>query len=141
MDLNLFCGTASDAGARPLVLVVDSYADNLFLMEELLKLCGCLTALAADSFTALQVADCQRPDLILTELVLPEISGIDLVKQLRALAIPTPIVAVTSCLSSQYEAQALQAGCDEFVEKPFSLEELEAIIARFLSPQPSPVSA
>lgn len=124
-----------------MVLVVDSYADNLFLMEELLKLCGCLTAIAADSYAALQIVDRQRPDLILTELVLPEISGIDLVKRLRALMISTPIVAVTACLSSQYEAQALQAGCDEFVEKPFSLEELEAIIARFLAPQLSPVLA
>lgn len=140
MDLNLFGGSASDM-VRPVVLVVDSYADNLFLMEELLKLCGCLTAIAADSYAALQIVDRQRPDLILTELVLPEISGIDLVERLRALMISTPIVAVTSCLSSQYEAQALQAGCNDFVEKPFSLEQLEAIIARFLTPQLSPVSA
>lgn len=115
---------------QPLVLAIDSNLDNLWLVTEVLSQCGCWVITATEGETALQIAEEHQPDLILVELVLPRLDGINLVRYLRQKAYTVPIIAVTSLLSSEYQERAVLAGCNEYIEKPYQISELEAAIAR-----------
>jgi two-component system cell cycle response regulator DivK len=121
-----------------LVLVIDSNVDSLGLTTQVLNLCGCSLISTARGLEALQFLQEKQslqerqPDLILTELILDDIDGIELVKQLRGSAIATPIIAVTTLWLSPYQELAMSAGCDGFVKKPYEIEDLVAIAANYL---------
>jgi two-component system, cell cycle response regulator DivK len=74
--------------------------------------------LAADGRTALEMATADRPDLILMDIGLPGMSGLDVVRAIRAQAHDVPIIAVSSRVMPGDRELALEAGCDEFVAKP-----------------------
>src|SRR5258707_12210341 len=73
----------------------------------------------------------EHPDLILIDINLPDIDGLSLTRRLRAENITAPIVALTGDLMNYNKEQALQAGCDDFLEKPFTLETLEDLFSRY----------
>lgn len=114
---------------QPLVLAVDSNLDNLALVTEVLSWCGCRFITAAEAQAALQIAEEHQPDLILVELMLPGLDGLNLVRHLRSRAYTVPIIAVTSLVIPQYQELAILAGCNGYIKKPYDLQELEAAIA------------
>jgi two-component system, cell cycle response regulator DivK len=73
---------------------------------------------ASDGETAVQMASSKRPDLILMDIGLPHLSGVDAVRAIRARALNIPIIAVSSRVMPGDRERAMDAGCDEFVEKP-----------------------
>jgi two-component system, cell cycle response regulator DivK len=73
---------------------------------------------ASDGETAVQMASSKRPDLILMDIGLPQLSGVDAVRAIRARALNIPIIAVSSRVMPGDRERAMDAGCDEFVEKP-----------------------
>ncbi len=73
------------------------------------------------------------PDLILIDINLPDTNGLDLVRQIRNAHYSMPIVALTGDVWTYNEQQAIQAGCNGFVEKPCSIETLREIFSRFVS--------
>jgi two-component system, cell cycle response regulator DivK len=87
---------------------------------------------ASDGETAVEVAAAQRPDLILMDIGLPGMSGLDAVRAIRARAIHIPIIAVSSRVMPGDKERALDAGCDEFVEKPIDDERLVELVGRLL---------
>ncbi|MBW4667012.1 MAG: response regulator [Cyanomargarita calcarea GSE-NOS-MK-12-04C] len=87
--------------------------------------------------TALQMAQEYRPVLILVELMLPELDGMNIARRLRQDGNPAFIIALTSLCSSVFKEQALLAGCNEYIQKPFEIEQLEVTVARYLSLSPS----
>ncbi|PPS42855.1 hypothetical protein B1A85_13455 [Chroococcidiopsis sp. TS-821] len=115
-----------------LALVVDSDLDSLTLTTEIVKFCGCCVLTATTSQNALQLAIAHQPALILLELMLPEVDGITLTMQLRQ-SMSCPIIAVTSLPRFLFQAKALAAGCNDFIEKPVVVETLETTIFRFLN--------
>lgn len=118
--------------AQSSVLVVDSDLDNLELTTQVVKLCGCCVMTAQDGQTALQMVEQYQPDIVLVELMLPKLDGISIVRYLRQTANWVPIIAATSLPADLFQQQALLAGCNEYVEKPFQIEQLEAVITRYL---------
>jgi len=74
--------------------------------------------LAADGKTALDVASEELPDLILMDIGLPGISGLDAVRGIRATGSEVPIIAVSSRVMPGDRERALAAGCDDFMAKP-----------------------
>jgi two-component system cell cycle response regulator DivK len=88
---------------------------------------------AADGAEAVQLAGETRPDLILMDIGLPEMSGLEAVRAIRASGAGTPIVAVTSRVMPGEREQALEAGCDAFVAKPIDDVQLVAIADRLLA--------
>ncbi len=71
------------------------------------------------------------PDLILVDINLPDMDGLTLTRKLRAENVTVPIVAMTGDLMNYDREQALQAGCSDFIAKPFTLETLEGLFKRY----------
>ncbi|HAX76868.1 MAG TPA: response regulator [Cyanobacteria bacterium UBA11372] len=139
MDLQRCVGVGkTDAGKKSLVLVVDSNIDNLLLVEELLNPCCCSVMAATDGEQALCMIEKYQPDLILIEVMLPKIDGINVVQHLRQKGNTTPIIALTSLVFTKDLKRALRAGCNGYVKKPYEINELEATVYHYLHQQASP---
>lgn len=123
----------------PLVLAVDDNEDNLFLLSSILELFGFSWISASDGRAALQLANSHPPDLILLDILLPGINGIDVVRQLRqsARTKEVPIIAVTSLARSEDRERLLEAGFTDYISKPYIFSDLEEVILRHLSWMPS----
>jgi len=80
---------------------------------------------AADGAEALREARAGRPDLIVLDLGLPDIDGVEVIRKLRGWS-PVPIVVLSGRVGSNDKVDALDAGADDYVTKPFSLDELLA---------------
>jgi CheY-like chemotaxis protein len=76
------------------------------------------TLVAADGQAAVQLALSEQPDLILMDIGLPGLSGLDAVRAIRARSLNVPIIAVSSRVMPGDRERAFEAGCDEFVSKP-----------------------
>ncbi|MEG4029335.1 MULTISPECIES: response regulator [unclassified Microcoleus] len=120
---------------RPLVLAVDDNPDNLELLTQILDLFGCECVGAVDGYAALSAAVDRQPDLIVLDICLPDIDGMEVVKRvqqnpdLRHI----PIVAVTALAKAEDRDRILQAGCVEYLSKPFNIKDLERIIRQYLN--------
>jgi len=120
---------------HPLILAVDDDEDNLLLLREVIEPMGCSLLSATNGKAALLLAqDCQ-PDLILLDVMLPDFNGIEVVKRLRhnPLTQKIPIVALTALASSEDRERLLLAGCNDYISKPYMLDDLEEVINRYLS--------
>jgi len=109
----------------PLILVVDdeqSYRDALSVA---LQREGFLVETAADGVEALERFDAVRPALVLLDVMLPRVSGVDVCRQIRARS-RVPIIMVTARNSEIDAVVGLEVGADDYVSKPFRLRELIA---------------
>jgi two-component system, cell cycle response regulator DivK len=122
------------AAQAPVVLVVDDNEDNLSLLAFLVEQLDCTILTAADGQTALDLAQRYQPALILLDMMLPDIDGIEVLSRLRQDSLTTtiPVIAVTAMARSQDRERILSAGCDEYVTKPFNVDEIEALLVRYL---------
>jgi len=116
------------------VLVVDDNLTNLKLIEYLLQARGHEVISAFDAESALSALRAQRPSLVLLDLQLPGMDGLELTRQLKAdpETAHIPIVAVTAAAMNGDEARALAAGCSGYVAKPIDTRALVPLVERFL---------
>jgi len=114
------------------VLIVDSNADNLLLTKQIVKLLGFSPITAEDGASALEMIEQYQPALVLLEVMLPEIDGINVAKHLREKKNLVPVIALTSLPSDMFRDEALMAGCNGYIEKPFQIEYLETAIKQLL---------
>lgn len=122
------------ADKPPLVLAVDDDYDNLVLISQLLTLFGCSCITALDGKTTLSLARSHRPHLILLDIRLPDMNGVELIgylKQERQLK-NIPLIAVTSLAAPEDRERILLAGCNDYICKPYGLDELEVTVQRYL---------
>ncbi len=119
----------------PMVLVVDDDDDSLTLMAYILEQLSFQACFVADGLAALMAAQQLRPQLILSDIHLPEVDGYSLIQQLRAdgKTQGIPVVAVTALASSDDRHKILTAGFDGYLSKPFLIQSLEQLIYRFIS--------
>lgn len=119
----------------PLVLVVDDVADGREIVGEYLKLGGYELAMAADGLEAVQKAQDLMPDLILMDVWLPKMDGLEATRRLRQdqRTRSIPIIALTAHGLASARTKALEAGCDAVITKPFLPEALEQEIERQLA--------
>lgn len=104
------------------------------MMRRLLEMTGYRVVEAMNGEEAVKVAKAETPQLILMDLSLPVIDGLAatrLIRKLPALQ-STPIIAVSAHDSSDFQAEALQAGCNSYITKPIDFTELEALIGKLL---------
>jgi two-component system, OmpR family, phosphate regulon response regulator PhoB len=108
------------------ILIVDDEADLASLVEFNLKQAGLDTAVALSGEQALQLASRVKPDLVLLDLMLPDISGRDVCRRLRAnpQTSEVPIVMLTARGEEADRVQGFEVGADDYVTKPFSPREL-----------------
>ncbi len=119
---------------QPLVLVVDDNEDNLLLLSFLLEQLGCTIITAADGKTAVDVAQSYQPSLILLDMMLPDFDGLEVLSRLRhnPLTTPIPVIAVTAMARPEDRERILSAGCEEYVTKPYIVDELEILLRRYI---------
>lgn len=123
------------AAKRLLVLAVDDNEDNLVLLSCTLELLDCDFVGKTSGHEALAFAKEAQPALILLDVLLPDIHGADLVRQLKQdlRTCTIPIIAVTGLASSEDRAELLAAGCVSYLSKPYMVDELEAMVQRYLA--------
>lgn len=124
-----------------LVLVIEDEANNLDVAQRIIRAAGHEAIIAMDGQSGLDVARAQHPDAILVDLLLPRVDGWTVTRLLReeAWAARIPIIAVSALAMQQDRQRAIDAGCDDFVSKPYAPAELRAVLARFL-PEHAPVA-
>ncbi len=115
---------------QPKILCVDDDQKNLRLLEALLAPRGYTIVMAASGEEALAMAAREMPDVILLDIMMPHMSGIEVLKRLRenrALRL-IPVVMLTALREIEDRVASLDAGCDDFISKPFEKTELLARI-------------
>ncbi|MCG8512420.1 MAG: response regulator [Rhodospirillales bacterium] len=116
------------------ILIVEDNALNMKLLNDLLQAEKYATLCARSAEEGLELARKKRPDLVLMDLRLPGMSGLDAVREMRADPDlrPIPVAAVTAFAMNGDMADIKDAGCDAFIEKPFSIETLLGTILGLL---------
>ncbi|WP_242056867.1 response regulator [Planktothrix sp. FACHB-1355] len=136
MDMEFSLGDSIQSVAqRPLVLAVDDNEDNLILISFTLELVGCAFLTADTGETAIALAQSHQPDLILLDIMLPDLNGIEIVTRLRQdpRTKKIPIVAVTALARAEDRANIIAAGCNDYITKPYVVDDLEVILRRYLN--------
>lgn len=123
--------------SRPKVLVVEDEESFVEALEVGLARDGFDVVVARDGSTALQMFDREAPDLVLLDLMLPGLPGIDVCRQIR-LKSKTPIIMVTGKSSELDTVVGLEIGADDYVTKPYRLRELVARMRAVLRRTPGP---
>jgi CheY-like chemotaxis protein len=120
---------------QPLILAVDDDDDNLLLLSYALETFGCRFISRSNSQTALDVAKTYRPDLILLDILMPHVDGMEVVQHLKhdTVTCNIPVIAVTALARAEDRQTILQAGFTDYLSKPYMLEDLEALIHRYIS--------
>jgi two-component system OmpR family response regulator len=122
--------TASDQ--IPQVLVVDDEPNIRELVQVALKFHGCAVSTAANGADALRLAESARPDLIVLDVVLPDLDGFEVCRRLRAGGNEVPVIFLTARDTSSDTVTGLALGGDDYVTKPFSVEALVARVRAVL---------
>lgn len=118
---------------RELVLIVDDAREiREFLTEYVLEPKGFAVLAAADGLEGLQLAFSKRPDLMIVDVEMPNMSGLELLRRLRLRRLDVPAILITAHGSEQVAVEALRLGVRDYVNKPFVLEEMEKAISRAL---------
>ena len=116
------------------VLIVEDNDLNMKLFNDLLEAHGYFTLQTKDGVEALRMARQHRPDLILMDIQLPEVSGLEVTKwlkeddDLRAI----PVIAVTAFAMKGDEEKIRDGGCEAYIAKPISVASFMRTVARFL---------
>lgn len=120
----------------PTILIIDDDQTFLSIMREILERAGYRIVTAAGVADAYETLREDRPDLILTDIMMPEIDGLTLVRFLRSHPRwqGIPLVVVSARVMEADRVAAQQAGADAFIEKPFTMKHLTSTIAAFLAP-------
>jgi len=123
----------SQPSSQKTVLIVEDNELNLKLLKDILEYHGYTILTSELGKPALELARQHRPDLILMDIQLPDISGMEAARRLKQddQTRMVPIIAVTAFAMSGDEAQILASGCDAYVSKPFNLVEFLTLVKRW----------
>lgn len=117
------------------ILVVEDTADTRELLVCALELEGFKVISTGDGYTAIEQARVEPPDLIITDINMPNMDGIQMIKAMRGLSIlKTVPILVISAYQSGIVKEALQAGANAAMKKPLEFETLIKLILSLLSP-------
>ncbi len=126
-------GDPSQPSVQRTVLIVEDNELNLKLLNDILEYHGYTVFTTRLGEPALELARQHRPDLILMDIQLPDISGMEATRRLKAdeQTRAIPIIAVTAFAMSGDEAKVLASGCDAYVSKPFNIVEFLKLVERW----------
>lgn len=116
------------------ILIVEDNPANLKMLKLILENIDCEIFEALDGKDALALAIEKMPDLILMDIQIPRIDGLEVTRRLRKMEgfVETPIVALTAFAMEKDEQAGLDAGCTEYMVKPFSTTKLLKIVNKYL---------
>ena len=116
------------------VLIVEDNELNMKLFNDLLEAFGYATVKTRDGRTAVAMAREHKPDLIILDIQLPEISGLEVTRQLKedSELAPIPVVAVTAFAMRGDEQRIRDGGCEAYLSKPISVASFLATVRQFI---------
>ena len=122
------------SGARTILLVED-FDDTRLMMKMWLSKTGYRVVEAETGEEAISAAQRELPDLILMDIMMPGLNGLDATRRIREYQAlqRTPFVAVSAYGADEYRAIAIEAGCDEYVSTPFEPSQLANLIAKLIA--------
>jgi len=123
---------------KPRILVVDDEPQLTRVLRTGLKSHGYDVRTAADGLSGLETFNDWHPDLVITDLAMPNMNGLELCRKLRAVS-PVPIIVLSAKGEEKTKVEALDIGADDFVTKPFGIDELLARIRAALRRAITPV--
>jgi CheY-like chemotaxis protein len=127
------------AEALPTVLLVEDFDDTRLMMKMWLMKNGYRVIEAETGEEAINVAQRELPDLILMDVMMPGMSGLDATQRIREYQAlrRTPIVAVSAYGANEYRSLAIEAGCNEYVSTPFDPGALAELIKSLIAKKES----
>jgi two-component system OmpR family response regulator len=117
---------------NPRVLVIDDEPNIRELVQVALNFHGCAVTTGASGQDALQLADAYDPDLIVLDVLLPDIDGFEVCRRLRSVANDVPVIFLTARDATADTVTGLTIGGDDYITKPFSVEALVARVRAVL---------
>lgn len=126
---------SESAGGEKRVLIVEDNELNMKLFRDLLQAHGYATIESRDGLDALKMARSERPDLILMDIQLPEVSGLEVAKWIKEddNLKHIPIIAVTAFAMKGDEEKIRAGGCEAYLAKPISLTNFLETVERYLN--------
>jgi two-component system cell cycle response regulator DivK len=111
------------AGHPKRILIVEDNETDVRLLNDILETRRYNILQTGDGLEAINIALANRPDLILMDIQLPEVSGLEVTRRLRGdeRSQRIPIIAVTAFAMGWHEREALDSGCDAYISKPISI--------------------
>lgn len=124
------------------VLIVEDNELNMKLFRDLLEAHGIATIETRNGMEVLEIARTKKPDLILMDIQLPEVSGLDVTKWLKSdeALKSIPVIAVTAFAMKGDEEKIRQGGCEDYISKPISVSRFVEVIQTYLN-KPAPEKA
>ncbi len=118
------------------ILHVEDHLANRMIVRDLLEFQGYQVIEVSDGEEALAAADRERPDLILMDIQLPRISGLEASRRIKSREElrHIPIIAITSFALSGDDQKAAEAGCDAYIAKPYRPRDLLQLVRKLLPP-------
>lgn len=116
------------------ILVIEDNKNNMYLIKFILEKHKFIVLEAYDATTGLKLTTTEKPDLIIMDIQLPDLDGLEATRKIRTLPgiDEIPIIAVTSYAMAADKEKALAAGCNACVEKPIDPENIVEIIKKHL---------
>jgi two-component system KDP operon response regulator KdpE len=118
-------------GGKPLVLVVDDEPGILRLIDLVLSNNGFRVIVAENGVEALHLAEQRRPDMVLLDIKMPEMNGMEVMRRIRE-RISTPVILLTGQTQDESKVLGLESGADDYIVKPFNPNELSARVRAVL---------
>jgi two-component system KDP operon response regulator KdpE len=123
---------------KPRILVVDDEAQLTRVLRTGLKTHGYDVRVAADGISGLEIFGDWQPDLLVTDLAMPNMDGLELCRRVRAIS-RVPIIVLSAKGEEKTKVEALDVGADDYVTKPFGMDELLARVRAALRRAATPV--
>jgi len=117
------------------ILIVEDDTKNMTLFRDLLEVSGYKTIEASDGKQGIELARAKKPDLILMDIQMPEMDGLEATRILKADATTSdiPVIALTAYAMEGDKERILGAGCDGYLAKPIDIKEFLKEVAEYLA--------
>lgn len=123
--------TRTRKGERKRILVAEDEDTNFELVKRILQ-CDFDIIRAKDGIEAVTINEDEKPDMILMDIRMPNMGGLDATRIIKEVNSQTPVVALSAFAFPEYIEQAKAAGCDDFLAKPFKINDLNAMVEKYV---------
>jgi len=122
-------------GTNKKILIVEDVSQNRAVLKDALQILGFIVKEALDGKDAIKIAKEFLPDLILMDLLMPEMDGFEATKNIRRIKElkDVIIISVSASVSNQMHNESINAGCNDFIEKPINLDNLFVLLQKYLN--------
>ena len=114
------------------ILVVDDEKQVCYLLSELLNQFGHEVATETSGTSAIASLDDFQPDLVLADMLMPEMNGLEVLKKVKAWNPDTPVVILTGVDDEKIGQAAIDAGASDYITKPFTVAQLKTVLQVYL---------